>query len=84
MCSIASTCSAPSNALGRELQSLGASVYVAQIPQGDTGKVGLDDYLVAGGEVAALDVLRLDHGKFKALNYWHREWKFKKAVRDAA
>jgi len=67
-------------ALGRELQSLGGSVYVAEIPQSDAGKVGLDDYLLAGGEVAALDLFRVDHQKFKGLQYWHREWKFKKAV----
>ena len=67
-------------ALGRELQSLGGSVYVAEIPQSDCGKVGLDDYLLAGGEVGGLDLFRVDHQKFKGLQYWHREWKFKKAV----
>jgi putative DNA primase/helicase len=67
-------------ALGRELQSLGGSVYVAQIPQDSGAKVGLDDYLLAGSELAALDLFRLDHQKFKGLQYWHRGWKFKKAV----
>jgi hypothetical protein len=67
-------------ALCRELRALGANVCIGQIPEGDSNKVGLDDYLTAGGEVAALDLFRLDHGKFKSLDYWHREWKFKKAV----
>jgi hypothetical protein len=67
-------------ALGRELRALGANVYIGQIPECDSNKVGLDDYLLAGGEVATLDLFRLDHGKFKSLDYWHREWKFKKAV----
>jgi uncharacterized protein DUF3854 len=71
-------------ALGRELRALGANVCIGQIPEGDSNKVGLDDFLLAGGEVGALDLFRLDHQKFKGLNYWHREWKFKKAVSSLA
>lgn len=71
-------------ALGRELQSQGASVYVARIPQADDGKVGLDDYLVAGGKASALEVLSLGHSSFKRLSFWHGQWKFKRALREAA
>ena len=70
--------------LGRELQSQGASVYVAQIPQAGAAKVGLDDYLVAGGKVSALEVFSLGHSSFKRLSFWHGEWKFKRALREAA
>jgi hypothetical protein len=44
-------------ALGRELRSLGANVLLAQVPQRGGEKVGLDDYLVAGGAIGALEVL---------------------------
>ena len=38
-------------ALGRELREHGAAVTVARIPQEGQDKLGLDDYLVAGGAV---------------------------------
>ncbi len=69
-------------ALGREIRQLGANVYIAQLP-GDSKKIGLDDYISAGGTLKALDFFRLDHGKFKSMDYWHREWKFKKALKAA-
>jgi hypothetical protein len=71
-------------ALGRELQSLGAVVYVAQIPQAGAAKVGLDDFLVAGGKVGDLEVFSLGHSNFKRLNFWHSQWKFKRALKKAA
>ena len=71
-------------ALGRELQSQGASVYVAQIPQAGSAKVGLDDFLVAGGNARALEVFSLSHSVFRRLKFWHGEWKFKRALREAA
>jgi len=72
-------------ALGRELQSLGgAIVYVAQIPQPSGTKVGLDDFLVAGGMVGELEVFSLSHRIFKAASWWHGQWKFKKALGAAA
>ena len=71
-------------ALGRELQSQGASVYVAQIPQACAVKVGLDDFLVAGGKVSALEVFSLGHSNYKRLSFWHNEWKFKRALKEAA
>ena len=70
-------------ALGRELQSVGTSVYVAQIPQPSGAKVGLDDLLVAGGKVRELEVFTLSHRIFKATQYWHGRWKFKKAINAA-
>ena len=71
-------------ALGRELQSQGASVYVAQIPQSGAGKVGLDDFLVSGGKVSTFEVFSLSHSIFRRLSLWHSEWKFKRALREAA
>ena len=70
----------PIYALGRELRALGASVFIAQIPQRGDGKAGLDDYLVAGGKVGALEVFSLGHRAFKSCEYWHGQWKFKKAI----
>lgn len=71
-------------ALGRELQSQGASVYVVQIPQSGAAKVGLDDFLVSGGKVGALDVFSLSHRIFKGCSYWHGRWRFQKVVQAAA
>ena len=67
-------------ALGRELRVRGASVLVAQIPQEGAGKVGLDDYIVAGGNVSALEVFSLGHRIFKGIEYWHGHWKIKAAM----
>jgi Domain of unknown function (DUF3854) len=71
-------------ALGRELRERGASVSVAEIPQPDGVKVGLDDFIVAGGTVDRLDVFSLSHRIFKGAVFWHSRWKFQKAVREAA
>jgi putative DNA primase/helicase len=71
-------------ALGRELQSQGASVYVAEIPQTGATKVGLDDFLVSGGKVGALELFSLSHRVFKACGYWHGRWRFQKVVQAAA
>jgi hypothetical protein len=71
--------------LGRELRTLGANVLVAQILQADDGpKVGLDDYLVSGGDVDRLEVFSLGHRVFKSAEFWYSRWKFKKALRLAA
>jgi len=67
-------------ALGRELRGLGANVYIAQIPQPTSGKVGLDDFLVAGGNVSGLEIFSLGHPIFKSAAFWHGQWKFKKAL----
>lgn len=67
-------------ALGSELRTQGADVCVAQIPQPGSVKVGLDDFLVAGGKVSGLDVFSLRHRIFKSAAYWHGRWKFKKAL----
>ncbi|MDP2606096.1 MAG: DUF3854 domain-containing protein [Deltaproteobacteria bacterium] len=71
-------------ALGRELQNRGASVYVAQIPQAGAAKIGLDDFIVAGGVVDRLEVFALSHRVFKGCAYWHGQWKFRKALKEAA
>lgn len=67
-------------ALGRELRSLGASVYLAELPHRESSKTGLDDFLVAGGSVDSLESFRLDHRRFKSVEFWYRDWKVKKAV----
>jgi hypothetical protein len=67
-------------ALGCELKDRGATVYVAQIPGNEGGKVGLDDYLVAGGNIDSLEVLRLTHRRFKPLEFWYSRWKLKKSL----
>ena len=71
-------------ALGRELQGRGAVVYVMQIPQVGEAKVGLDDFLVTGGSVQSLEVFSLSHRIFKGCAFWHGQWKFKRALRQAA
>lgn len=71
-------------ALGRELQSRDANVLVAEIPQASAGKVGLDDFLLAGGDVAGLEVFSLGHRIFTSCQVWHSRWKFQKATRAAA
>jgi len=71
-------------ALGRELQSRDASVYVAQLPQPGAAKVGLDDVLVAGGAVGSLEVFALSHRVFRGCDHWHGQWKFQKALQAAA
>jgi putative DNA primase/helicase len=70
-------------ALGRELRGLGANVYVAQLPQPGAAKIGLDDFLVAGGRVSELEVFSLSHRRFKGMEYWHGQWKFQKALKAA-
>jgi len=70
--------------LGRELRALGATVLVAQIPQSGAAKVGLDDFLLPGGDVQQLEVFSLGHRIFKSCEFWHSHWKFKKALRAAA
>ena len=71
-------------ALGRELRGQGAEVLVARIPETDDSKVGLDDFVVAGGKVNRLEVFSLGHRIFKGCEYWHGQWKFKRALREAA
>jgi putative DNA primase/helicase len=70
-------------ALGRDLQSRSANVLVAQIPQPDSTKVGLDDYLCGGGTVDRLEVFALSHRIFKSTGAWHSRWKFQKALEAA-
>jgi Domain of unknown function (DUF3854) len=67
-------------AFGVELRAAGAAVTVAQLPQPNNSKVGLDDFLVAGGKTHDLDVFGLGHRVFKSAAYWHGRWKFKKAL----
>jgi hypothetical protein len=70
-------------ALGREIRGVGASVYLTELPHQES-KTGLDDFLVAGGDVESLETFRLDHRRFKGLEFWYRDWKVKKAMRAAA
>lgn len=70
-------------ALGCELRTLGGNVYVARIPQEGSAKVGLDDYLIAGGKVSELEVFALSHSIFKSAAWWHGKWKFKNTLKAA-
>jgi hypothetical protein len=70
-------------ALGRELRERGASVTVVQIPQPTEKKIGLDDYIVAGGSVEDLETFTLGGQVFKSASFWYGQWKFKKALRKA-
>jgi len=70
-------------ALGRELRALGANVLIAEIPQGGTEKVGLDDFLFAGGNMEELEVFSLSHRIFKSCEYWHGRWKIQAALKAA-
>jgi hypothetical protein len=70
-------------ALGFELRVQGANVYVAQIPQPGVAKMGLDDFLVAGGTVNGLEVFSLSHRIFRNAATWHGRWKINKALQAA-
>jgi putative DNA primase/helicase len=67
-------------ALGRELRERGASVSVAEIPQPGSKKVGLDDYLVAGGRVDDLETFTLGGQAFRSASFWYGRWKMKAAA----
>lgn len=64
-------------ALGREIRERGASVSVARIPQPGQGKIGLDDYLVAGGRVEELETFTLGGQAFRSASFWYGSWKLK-------
>ena len=67
-------------ALGRELRERGASVSVAEIPQPGQEKIGLDDYLVAGGRVEDLETFTLGGQVFRSASFWYGRWKMKAAA----
>ena len=67
-------------ALGRELRERDASVSVAQIPQPVQQKIGLDDYLVSGGQVEDLETFMLGGQAFRSASFWYGQWKFKAAL----
>jgi hypothetical protein len=64
-------------ALGREMRERGAAVTVAEIPQPRSKKVGLDDYLVAGGRVEDLETFTLGGQAFRSVSFWYGQWKLK-------
>lgn len=67
-------------ALGRELRERGAAVSVAEIPQPGSTKIGLDDYLVAGGRVENLETFTLGGQAFRSASFWYGRWKMKAAA----
>ncbi len=67
-------------ALGRELRERGASVTVAEIPQPGRKKVGLDDYLVAGGRVENLEAFALGGQAFRSASFWYGRWKLRTVI----
>lgn len=52
------------NRLANELLSRKASVYTIRLPEGDTGKVGMDDYIVAEGRDAFQKLVDEDSEEF--------------------
>jgi hypothetical protein len=71
-------------ALGRELETRGATVTVEKLPAGpDGGKVGLDDFLCAHSVEAlmALPKIELKHRAFTQTATWWKEWRARKAER---
>jgi hypothetical protein len=64
-------------ALGRELRERGASLSVVEIPQSGQKKIGLDDYLVAGGRVEELETFTLGGRVFRSASFWYGRWKTK-------
>jgi hypothetical protein len=67
-------------ALGAELEGRGANVEVLILPH-DSGKAGLDDYLVAHSlsEFHKLKRIPLKHKTFSKAREWHKEWVKEKA-----
>ena len=70
----------PVYALGRELRERGASVSVAEIPQLEQKKIGLDDYLVVGGRVDDLETFTLGGQAFRSASFWYGRWKIRAAA----
>jgi len=69
-------------ALGRELRDQGGVVRVARIPH-SSNKVGLDDFLRAGGDVEELETFGLGQRVFGSSRFWYGRWKLKAATRAA-
>jgi hypothetical protein len=67
-------------ALGREIRDRGAFVSIAQIPQPGQKKVGLDDYLAAGGRVDDLETFTLGGQVFRSASFWYGRWKIRAAT----
>ena len=70
-------------ALGRELREHSAAVTVARIPQDGQGKVGLDDYLLSGGDIADLETHSLSERVFSSARWWFGKWKLKHVLEAA-
>lgn len=67
-------------ALGREIRERGAAVSVAEIPRAGPNKVGLDDYLLSGGNVEELETFTLGGRAFRSASFWYGQWKIKAAL----
>jgi len=72
----------PVYAIGKELESRGASIQVIIIEQGGQDKVGIDDYLVANGSHAleALKNIPLSHKAFSKPSAWWKGWKSRNII----
>lgn len=66
-------------AFGRELRNQGATVQIAQIPHGNA-KVGLDDFLLAGGDIEDLETFGLGQSLFRSCQFWYGRWRLKSAL----
>lgn len=65
-------------ALGCELKDRGAAIYVAQIPSEGSGKVGLDDYFVSGGNVDSLETFAYHIGDLSPWSFGNGIGKLKR------
>jgi len=75
-------------ALGQELISRGATVRLVRLPERAGVKVGLDDWLVAAGDLwetewAALERISLDAPQLASVARWWQGWREKQATQQA-
>jgi hypothetical protein len=64
----------------KRLKVRGAAVSVTEIPQPGQEKIGLDDYLFAGGRVEDLETFNLGGKAFRPASFWYGRWKMKAAA----
>lgn len=75
-------------ALGQELLSRGATVRLVQLPERAGVKVGLDDWLVAAGDLwetdwPALERVPFDDPRLAPVTAWWQRWREKQATQTA-
>lgn len=71
-------------ALGQEVQSLGATVFFLEIPHQEDMKMGLDDFLVAGGNISDLIEHSIQSKTLARHKPWFEHWKTTKILQSVA